>query len=106
MFCMYLLVFYICVKFHENTLNGFQLTEGTQVHGKNGYGMFNDQKGNNPKVGKPELIFMSSACRLIVLYICVKFGENILDGIRVMEWTRMMEEPDGRTDGHSKFQTL
>ena len=28
---------------------------------------------------------MCSACRLIVLYICVKFG------IRVMEWTRMME---------------
>ena len=30
-------------------------------------------------------------CRLIVLYICVKFGENISDGIKVTKRTRMME---------------
>ena len=29
-----LIVFYICVKFCENILNDFQLTERTQVHGK------------------------------------------------------------------------
>ena len=39
----------------------------------------------------------------IVLYICVKFGENFSDSIRVMELTRMME---ALTDGHTKFQTL
>ena len=41
-----------------------------------------------------------------MLYICVKFGENALDGIRVMEWARMMEaltdgQMDGRTDGRT-----
>ena len=41
---------------------------------------------------------MCSVRRLIVFYICVKFGENISDGIRVMERTRMMEAmtTDGR----------
>ena len=49
--------------------------------------MFNVQRAITPKVGKPELWFMCSACPLIELYIC----ENISDGIRVMERTRMME---------------
>ena len=41
---------------------------------------------------------MCSACRLIVLYICVKLRENILDGIRIIVRTRMMEAlADGRT---------
>ena len=32
---------------------------------------------------------MCSARPLMVLYICVKFCENITNGIRVMEWTRV-----------------
>ena len=32
---------------------------------------------------------MCSARRLIMLYICVKFHENITNGIRVMEGTRV-----------------
>ena len=31
-----LILFYICVLFHENISNGFQLTERTRVHGRNG----------------------------------------------------------------------
>ena len=53
--------------------------------------MFNVQRAITPNVGKLELLFMCSAHHLIVLYICVKFGENISDGIRVMDRTRMME---------------
>ena len=37
--------------------------------------MFNVQRVITPKVGKPELWFMCSALRLIVLYICLKFRE-------------------------------
>ena len=33
----HLKVFYICEKFRENILNGFQLTGQTRVHGRNGY---------------------------------------------------------------------
>ena len=39
--------------------------------------MFNIQRAIAPKVGKPELWIMYSAHRLMVLYIYVKFCENI-----------------------------
>ena len=52
--------------------------------------MLNVQRAITPKVSKPELGFMCSAHCLIGLYTCVKFGENISDGIRFMERTRMM----------------
>ena len=61
--------------------------------------MFNVQRAITPKVDKPELQFMCSAHCTIVFYICVKFGENISDGIRVMERTRIVEAlTTGRTD--------
>ena len=82
-------VLYICVTISENILNGFQLTERTQVYGRNDY--VQCSKAITPKVGRPELRFMCSAHRLMVLHICVQFGENISDGIRVIEWTWMME---------------
>ena len=61
--------------------------------------MFNVQRKITPKVGRAELKFMCFACRLIVLYFFVKFGENILDGIKVMEQTQMTKAlTDGQTD--------
>ena len=83
------MVLHIFEKFNNNILNGFQLTEGTQVHGRNDYVPYS--KGNNSKRRQSELQIMCSAHLFIVLYICVKFRENILDGIRVMERTYMME---------------
>ena len=47
--------------------------------------MFNVQRAITPNVGKPE--FMCFARRLIVLYSCVKFRENITNSFRVMELT-------------------
>ena len=41
--------------------------------------MINVQRAITPKIGKPELWVMSSASRLIVLYICVKLPENTVD---------------------------
>ena len=49
--------------------------------------MCNVQSAITPNVDKPELRFMCSALCLIVLYICVKFLENITNGIRVSERT-------------------
>ena len=51
--------------------------------------MFNVQRAITPKVCKSELGFMCSACHLKVLYICVKFGENILNGFQLTERTRV-----------------
>ena len=47
--------------------------------------MLNVQRIIILKVSNPELQFMCSALCLIVLYICVKFSENVTNGIRVME---------------------
>ena len=69
------MVLYICEKLHNNFSNGFKLTAQTREHGKNGY--VQCSKAITPKVGKTELRFMCSVNRLIVLYICVKFPENI-----------------------------
>ena len=62
--------------------------------------MFNVQSAITPEVGKPELWFMCSAHRLMVLNITVKLRENISKGIRVMEWT---QNHKALKDGHSKF---
>ena len=45
----------------------------------------NTHRAITPKVGKPELGFMCSACRLMVFNVCVKFHENMSSGFKVME---------------------
>ena len=102
-------MFYICEKFHDNISNGFQLTERTRVHGRNGYVQY--LKDNNSKSRQTRVKIYMFCSRLIVFYICVRFGENIFEGMRVMERTRMMEvltddRTDRRMDGHSKFRTV
>ena len=50
----------------------------------------NTQRAITPKVGKPELRFMCSACHLMVLNVCVKFHENMSNGFKVMKRTRKL----------------
>ena len=50
----------------------------------------NTQRAITPKVGKPELRFMFSARRLMVLNVCVKFHENMSSGFTVLERTRKL----------------
>ena len=50
----------------------------------------NTQRAITPKVGKPELPFMCSACCLVVFNVCVKFHENMSSGFKVMERTRKL----------------
>ena len=47
----------------------------------------NTQRAITPKVGKPELRLLCSACRLMVLNVCVKIHENMSSGFKVMERT-------------------
>ena len=51
--------------------------------------IFNVQKAITPKVCNPELRFLRSAGLLMVLNICVKFRENILNYYEVTERTRV-----------------
>ena len=94
------MVLYICEKFHNNISNVFNLQSGHAYIVE--MAIFNVQRAATPKVGKPELQFICVARCLIVLYSCVKFRENISDGIRVMERTRMVTagRTDVLTDGH------
>ena len=50
----------------------------------------NTQRAITPKVGKPELRFICSACRLMVFNVCVKFHENMSSSFKVMERTRKL----------------
>ena len=75
-----LMVFNICVKFHQNMSSSSKVMEQT---GK----IVNTQRAITPKVGKPELLFMCSARRLMVLNVCVKFHQNMSSGFKVMERT-------------------
>ena len=51
--------------------------------------IFNVQRTITPKVYNPELRFLCSARRLMVLNIYVKFHENILNSFEVTERTRV-----------------
>ena len=65
--------------------------------------MFYVERAIIPKVGKPELLFMCSAHCLTVLLICVKFHANFYNGIRVMEWTQMIEGLTNRQTDTQNF---
>ena len=51
--------------------------------------LFNVRRAITPKVGNSELCFTRSAHRLIVLYIYVKFHENISNSFHLTERTRV-----------------
>ena len=53
-----IMMFNICVKFHENMSNNCKLMEQTQK-------LFTTQRAITPKVGKPDLCFMCFARHLI-----------------------------------------
>ena len=62
--------------------------------------LINVQRAVTPKVDRPELRCLSSAYLLFMLYICVKFHENMSIGFRVMKRKRMLKaltDSDGRT---------
>ena len=79
------------MKFHEGTLNGFLVTERTGPYRK----IYYFQMAITQKIRNPELRSLRSARRLMLLYICVKFHENISNGFRVTERTRFVT--DGQT---------
>ena len=88
-----LMVFNVCVKFHENVSSGFKVMERTRK-------IVNTKRAITQKVDEPELRFMCSARRLMVLNACVKFHENMSSGFKVMERTRKL-----LTDTHTHTHT-
>ena len=76
-----LMVFNVCVKFHENVSSGFKVMERTRK-------IVNTKRAITQKADEPELRFMCSARRLMVFNVCVKFHENMSSGFKVMEGPR------------------
>ena len=66
------MMLYISMKCHENILKGFQVIEWTQ----NDHCQF--QRGITTKLYRQEFRFLCSARRLMMLYISMKFHDNIL----------------------------
>ena len=91
-----LMVFNVCVKFHENMSSGFKVIERTRKLLK----IVNTKREITPKVENPELRSMCSAHRLMVFNVCVKFHENMSSGFKVMERTRKL-----LTDTHTHTHT-
>ena len=92
------MVVYISTKFHENILDSIKGIQRTQIFiGK-------ISKGHYSIKILVELQFLFSGHRLIMVYICTMFHENILNGIRVMERTQKVNKwtdrwMDGQMDG-------
>ena len=75
------MVVYISTKFHETILGSIKVIEQTRFSSEK------FQKGHNSVKMYMELEFLFFAHRLMMVYICTKFHENILNSIRVMERT-------------------
>ena len=68
--------------------------------------IFNIQRAITLKIGKQELRFMCSACRLMVFNICVKFHENMSCGFEVMERIqKLLTDTHTRTHKRRKLYT-
>ena len=91
-----LMLINIFMKFHECVLNGFWVTERTRPYRKIYYFQF--QRAITPKIRNPELRFLHCIRRLMLLYICVKFHENISNGFGITERARFcFRQTDGQT---------
>ena len=67
------------MKFHENILNDFQAIERISNY------YCRISKGITPKMYRQELMSLCSARHLTILYISMKFHENILNVFQVIE---------------------
>ena len=67
-------------------LNGFKVIGPTRFCHRNWYLQSSD--GNNSKLYTQELWFLHSACHPMLVNISMKFHEDILNGVKVIERTQ------------------
>ena len=75
-----------CIKFYERILNGFKVIERT----RNCY--LQSSKGRNANINIQELWFLHFARHRLVLNMCMKFYEYILNSFKIIERTRFCQE--------------
>ena len=81
----------ICMKFHD-TLNGFKVTERKWLVTE--LLITNFKSTLLKEIHTQELWFLHSACHLLLLNICMKFYEYILNSFKVIERRRLCQETD------------
>ena len=86
-YCLRML--YVSMKFHDNILNGFQVIEWT----RNNNSLI--LKGNNSKDVQTRVMVLVVCICLMMLYISMKFHENILNDFQVIGRIQLR---DGQTD--------
>ena len=75
------------MKFYEYILNRFKVIERTRLCQETATQKV--QRDVTKKVSLQELWFLRSAYRLMLVNICMKFHEDILNGFKVTEPTRL-----------------
>ena len=89
-----------CMKFHEDALNGFKVTELTRLCLRNCY--LQTSKGHNSKRINTRVMVLHSARRPMLVNICMKVHKDTLNGFQVTERTRFC---DGQADGWTNGRT-
>ena len=79
-----LIMLYISTKFCEIILNSIKVIERTQ------FLYWKIQRGIIPPKMQVEKMLLISACHLVMFYICAKFHEIILNGIKDIERTQFL----------------
>ena len=83
----------IFMKFHEDIMNGFQVTERTDFVTETA--TYKVQRGITQQIYIQHLWFLRSAHRLMLITISVTFHEDILNGFQV---TVRIQISDRQTD--------
>ena len=76
----------ICMKFHDASLYGLKVIERTRW--RQDFVWDKVQREITKKIYMQELLFLHSACRLMLVDICMKFHDASLYGLKVIERTR------------------
>ena len=71
------------MKFHEVIVNGLKVIERTRFCHRNLY--LQSSKGNNSKLYIHELWFLHSACHPMLVNTSMKFYDDILNDLKVIE---------------------
>ena len=86
-FAHHIMVIYVCIKFQENILNSFKVTEWTQIYYGNHY--FHSSKGHNSKsrlTSVMDLVFCTSSHE--ALHLC-KISSKYLEWFSTYRLTQV-----------------
>ena len=76
--------------FKEISETIFKLQKGHKY--MTGITNYNVQRALTPKAGNRELWFLCSAHHIMVIYICIKFQENISNSFQITEQTHILQK--------------